>query len=130
VPLLTLGAIVVFTLFLALQPLRLETPAWPSSRALMRFDRALRATVERVDPEMERTLGLQPHGGYLVVTSVARNGPAAAAGLQVGDVIERINGRPATVLDADHLASSAPMSIQRDGKEQVVSVEFKPDPNA
>jgi S1-C subfamily serine protease len=130
VPLLTLGAIVVFTLFLALQPLRLETPAWPSSRALMRFDRALRATVERVDPEMERALGLQPRGGYLVVTSVARNGPAAAAGLQVGDVIERINGRPATVLDADHLAARAPMSIQRGGKEQVVSVEFKPDPNA
>lgn len=122
--LLTLGAIVALALLLALRPLRVDSPASASARALLRLDNALGATVEPIDPSTAGMLGLQSNGGYLVITSVASNGPAATAGLRVGDVIEQIDGRPAAMLDLAELASATPVSILRDGKESVVNVQF------
>src|ERR1041384_3640845 len=100
--LMTGAGIIALALFLAARPLRVETPASASAQALLRLDSALGATVERVDHRTAAALGLRSADSSLVVTSVASSGPAAAAGLRVGDVIERIGGRPA----GDQLARS------------------------
>jgi hypothetical protein len=113
VVLLMLGAIVALVLFLALRPLRLESPASQSGRALLRLDTALGATVEPITP------------GKLVVTSVATHGPAANAGLRVGDVIERIAGRSAAqASQRGGFAADAPLTIRRGGKPFVVTVRL------
>lgn len=123
--LLLLGAIVVLALFLTLRPLRVDSPASSSARALLRLDTALGATVEPVDRATAGMLGLQSSGRALVVTSVASNGPAATAGLRVGDVIERIGGGPAADLhDTAGLASAEPLSIRRGGKEEILNVQL------
>ena len=123
--LLVLGAIIVLALFLALRPLRVDSPASSSARALLRLDTALGATVEPVDRATAGMLGVQSSGHTLVVTSVASNGPAATAGLRVGDVIERIGGRPAGDLrETVSLASAEPFAIQRGGKETILNVQL------
>jgi membrane-associated protease RseP (regulator of RpoE activity) len=123
--LLLLGAIIVLALFLALRPLRVDGPASSSARALLRLDNALGATVEPVDHATAATLGLRSTGRDLIVTSVASNGPAASAGLRVGDVIERIGGRPAGDLrETAGLASAEPLSIRRGGKETILNVQL------
>jgi S1-C subfamily serine protease len=74
-------------------------------------------------------LGLKSSDGYLVVTSVASHGPAASAGLRVGDVIEQIGGRPAAsgdeVLDAARLSTAEPLAIRRDGKPEILELQFE-----
>ena len=122
---LLFGAIVLLALFLALRPLRVDSPASSSARALLRLDAALGATVEPVDHTTAGMLGPQSGGRALIVTSVASNGPAAAAGLRVGDVIERIGGRPAGDLrDTAGLTSAEPLSIRRGGKDTVLNVQL------
>lgn len=123
--LLLLGAIIVLALFLVLRPLRVESPASSNARALLRLDNALGATVEPIDRAAAATLRLQSPGGELVVTSVASKGPAAAAGLRVGDVIERIGGRPAGDLrETASLSAPEPLSVRRDGKETILNVQL------
>jgi S1-C subfamily serine protease len=123
--LLLLGAIVVLALFLALRPLRVDSPATSSARALLRLDTALGATVEPVDRATAGMLEVQSSEGSLVVTSVASNGPAATAGLRVGDVIEQIGGRPAgDFRETAGPASSEPLSIRRGGKETILNVQL------
>jgi membrane-associated protease RseP (regulator of RpoE activity) len=128
VALMTLGAIVALGLFLALRPLRVETPASGSAQALLRLDTVLGATVEPVDRATAGLLGLRSNDGDLVVTSVASRGPAATAGLRVGDVIEQIGGQPAAsgdeVLDATKLSAAEPLSIRRGGKAEVLKLQF------
>ena len=122
--LLLLGAIVL-ALFLALRPLRVDSPATSSARALLRLDTALGATVEPVDRATAGMLGVQSSERSLVVTSVASNGPAATAGLRVGDVIEEIGGRPAgDFRETAGLASAEPLSIRRGGKETILNVQL------
>jgi predicted metalloprotease with PDZ domain len=124
--LMTGAGIIALALFLAVRPLQVETPASASAQALLRLDSALGATVERVDHRTAATLGLRSADSSLVVTSVASSGPAAAAGLHVGDVIERIGGRPA----GDQLARSSrfpaaePLAVWRGGKPVLLSVQI------
>ena len=54
--------------------------------------------------ELGRTAGGAPEPG-LIVTSVEDDGPAAAAGIAVGDRIERVDGRPVMAM-ADVAAAS------------------------
>jgi membrane-associated protease RseP (regulator of RpoE activity) len=123
--LLLLGTIILLALFVALRPLRVDSPASSSARALLRLDTALGATVEPVDRATAGMLGVQSSERALVVTSVASNGPAALAGLRVGDVIERIGGRPAGDLrESASLASAEPLSIRRGGKETILNVQL------
>jgi S1-C subfamily serine protease len=116
----------VLALFLAARPLRVETPASASAQALLRLDSALGATVERVDHRTAAALGLRSADSSLVVTSVASSGPAAAAGLRVGDVIERIGGRPAgeQLARANRLAAAEPFAVWRGGKPVLLSVQI------
>lgn len=124
--LLTIGGVLALALFLLLRPLHVETPASGSAQALLRFDNALGATVEPVDHATAGMLGLQTAGHYLVVTSIASSGPAAAAGLRVGDVIERIGGRPASdqLRESGRTASAEPLAIRRGGKTAVINVQL------
>ena len=121
--LLMLGTIIVLVLFLALRPLRVESPASPGARAMLRLDGALGATVEPMDATMAQEDGLSPHDGYLVVTSVASRGPAASAGLRVGDVIEQIGGRPADQMP-DVAEAATQISVWREGRQSIVNVQF------
>jgi predicted metalloprotease with PDZ domain len=57
-------------------------------------DNAIGATLEPLDRDTARALGVNPQAGGLVVTSVARAGPAGQAGVRTGDVIERIDRTP------------------------------------
>jgi hypothetical protein len=122
--LLTLGTVIVLALFLALRPLRVESPASGGARETLRLDNALGATIEPVGAAMAGQAGLPSNEGYLVVTSIAGKGPAASAGLRVGDVIERIDGKPANRVTAASLAPTAPVSVWRGGRTTVVNVQF------
>jgi S1-C subfamily serine protease len=52
----------------------------------------------RFNPAAQRRLGLESDGG-LVILSVEPDGPAASAGLLVGDVIVKLRGRPVEAVD-------------------------------
>lgn len=120
--LLVLGAILAFALFLAFRPLRLESPASGSGQALVSLDEAFGATVEPVDPATARMFGLSSSAGDLVVTSVGTRGAAAAAGMRVGDVVERIGGKPA----AAAAPPTAPVAVEinRGGKHAILQIAF------
>ena len=124
--LLTIGAIVALGLFLVLRPLRLDTPASESGQALLRLDNELGATVEPIDRAMAAKLGLKAADRDLVVTSIASGGPAAEAGLRVGDVIERIDGHPASdeLVHVAKATSIEPLSIRRGDKVGVINVQL------
>ena len=123
--LLVLGAISALTLFLLLRPLQLESPASSGARAMLRLDHALGATVEPVDSGLAKRDGLPTGDGFLVITSLASKGPAAAAGLRVGDVIERIDGKPASWPASFN--ATAPVSVWREGKTATLKVDFAGD---
>jgi Do/DeqQ family serine protease len=86
----------------------------------------LGVTVQGVSSDMASSLGLKEVRGA-IVASVESGGPAERAGVQQGDVITAINGRP--VNDSNELrneiASLAPgsrvtLSVLRDGRERQV----------
>jgi serine protease Do len=88
-------------------------------------------TVEDVTPELAQALGLPSPKG-LIITSLAEDGPAAAAGLQVGDVVLRFGDR--TPRDARELkrfvavstvGQTVPVAVLHDGQERIVPVTIK-----
>ena len=70
----------------------------------------------------------------LLVSSVADDGPAAKGGLQVGDVIVKVGGRPVERLDAlrDALQLGADVSVlvSRGGKGTTLTLTVAPRPGA
>src|SRR4051794_10076849 len=101
-------------------------------------------TVRDVIPRLERGesirrayLGVSPSGGPggVTVASVSSGGPAAGAGLQVGDVIVSVGGR--SVADPDDVAAairdrrpgeSVAIEIRRGGAAQKLSVTLAERP--
>lgn len=94
------GALAFGMLVLGARQLRLESPASPHARTLLRLDSTLGATLEPLDARAAQALGGGSRVDEMVVTSVAAGGRASAAGLRVGDVIEKVDGRDPVNLDA------------------------------
>jgi predicted metalloprotease with PDZ domain len=60
----------------------------------------------------------RPRGTGLTMTDIEPNGPAAAAGLRVGDVITRIDGQPTLSSPLGDVAGKeVKLSVDREGKE-------------
>jgi serine protease DegS len=67
----------------------------------------LGVAIQNIDANLADSLGLKPDQSGVIITSILKNGPAAKAGLQAGDVITRINDHSVTdVANALSLISS------------------------
>ena len=116
--------------------------AVPSARArrvsadLAEFGRVRRAhlgvTIRPVDPPTAERLG----SNAAVITSLAVAGPAEAAGLVVGDVILRVDGRPVdgpgslqSLIEVAKVGEPMELTIDRNGASQVVRVRPEPQPD-
>jgi serine protease Do len=91
----------------------------------------LGVTVQAITPELARALNLSGTSGALV-SGVDSGSPAAAAGLQRGDVITALNGAP--VKDSNVLrneiaelqpGSDVRLTVVRDGKEQSLNARLE-----
>jgi serine protease Do len=82
--------------------------------------------IQQVSPEIAESFGLKDPSGALVA-GVEDNGPAAKAQLKNGDIILKFNGQdvkemknlPRIVAETT-IGKSVPVTIWRDGKEQVI----------
>ena len=90
----------------------------------------LGATMQPVDlqQQLRSRLGLD-RGGALLVVSIEPDGPSAAGGLLVGDVIMAIAGRPVAepedvlkALDGDTVGRTLPLELVRGGRLEQVEV--------
>jgi serine protease Do len=90
----------------------------------------LGVTVQGLTSDLASGLGLSDVRGALV-SDVERGGPAAAAGLQRGDVITRLNGEAVTDSNVlrNSIAELAPgtqvtLTVLRNGKEQTLTAKL------
>jgi len=88
-------------------------------------------TAEDMTPELAQALRIPSPKG-MIITSLADGGPAATAGVQVGDVVLRFGGRtPRDTRELKRLVAEAtvgqivPVAILRDGQERTVQVPIK-----
>jgi serine protease Do len=84
--------------------------------------------LQPLDEDLAPSLGLPKNSGE-IVRSLVPNGPAARGGLQQGDVIVSVNGRPVTpeetvsyLIANTQVGSRVPLQIIRGGKRQTVTV--------
>lgn len=90
----------------------------------------LGVAIQEVDKNLAESFGLRKAAGALV-SQVEPNGPAAAAGVQHGDIITEFNGKE-VVLSSDlpHLVgrvrpgAEAELTVIRNGKKKVIDVEI------
>src|SRR5690606_4607851 len=95
-----------------------------------RVDRGwLGVVIQAVDKDLAQSFGLNRLFGALVA-DLEPQGPAAKAGIKVGDVIIKFNGRDVTTqADLPYLVgrtppnSTVPVVVMRKGKEEVVRVK-------
>ncbi|MBV9697514.1 MAG: DegQ family serine endoprotease [Gammaproteobacteria bacterium] len=88
-------------------------------------------TIQDVNAQLAESFGLdRPHGA--LVSSVDKDGPAAKAGLQPGDVILSVAGRPierygelSGAIAAMKPGAEAPLSVWRGGKAQTIPVRIE-----
>jgi S1-C subfamily serine protease len=87
-----------------------------------------------VTPELQQQYNLSRSSG-LLIAEVAPNSPAAAAGLQQGDIIVKVNGQEIT--DSANLVTlvrgmkpgdQVQLTIDRDGQEQTITVTLADRP--
>ena len=95
----------------------------------------LGAKLQEVTPEIAESLGLKRPSGALVA-NVAKDGPAAAAGIKTGDLIVTVDG--VTVEDPNAfdyrfatkaIGGSARLGVMRAGKELALSVTLEAAPD-
>ncbi len=91
----------------------------------------LGVVIGKMDGPLASKLGVEPGKG-VVVSEVMPSTPAAAAGLQVGDVILAFAGRPVgeprqlqEVVERSPIGSSQRVEILRDGKRLTLSVKLE-----
>ena len=117
--------------------------AVPASRArrvaadLAEFGRVRRAylgvTIRPVDPPTAERLGST---GAAMITSVAAASPAAEAGLQPGDVILQVDGKPVdgpgplqAIIEVAKVGEPINLVFSRDGVARTVQVRPEPQPD-
>jgi serine protease Do len=88
-------------------------------------------TVEDLTPELAQALGIQSPNGAIVAT-LSQDGPAAVAGLHVGDVVLRFGDRtPKDVRELQRLIAAATVdqtvfvTVLRAGQERIFPVTVK-----
>ncbi|NNG05313.1 MAG: DegQ family serine endoprotease [Inquilinus sp.] len=94
----------------------------------------LGAEGQLVTQDIAQSLGLEVPGG-VVVSRVDDDGPAARAGLRVGDVILSVNGRPVDTTDALRfrvatrpIGERATLGINRAGRSMELAFDVEPPP--
>ena len=96
------------------------------------FDR-LGFSVDNLTPELAEELGLDSEATGVVVTEVVEGGPAAAKGLEVGNIVKRFGQR--RVENAADLAKSVAdtldagrtgvlLLVENDGRERFIQISF------
>jgi len=125
----TIGLVAASLLFgailFAVRQVRVEAPASHDARSLLKLDNALGATLEPLDWFSARRLGGGTEADDMVVTSVATDGRASAAGIGVGDVIESIGGKDPSNLDQAVAAlgpDPTPILVNRHGNRAIVQL--------
>lgn len=85
--------------------------------------------IQEVSPELAESFGLDERRGALV-SAVMDDSPAAAAGLQSGDVILSFDGQPIsnadelpTVVAGTEVGKTVSINLVRDGREQEIRLE-------
>ena len=88
----------------------------------------LGATIQNVTPEIAESMGMKGKKGALVAELVP-GGPADKAGVQPGDVVVELNGRPVSssveltrMVALSHTGDTLHVSILRDGKPRAIDV--------
>jgi serine protease Do len=89
------------------------------------------SVAEDVTPELAQALGMQSPRGQ-IIASLKGDGPAAAAGLRIGDIVLRFGDRtPGDIRELRRLVAWAtvgqtvPVAVLRDGQEIVFQVTIK-----
>ena len=89
----------------------------------------LGATIQNVTPEIAESLGQKGRKGALVAELVP-GGPAEKAGVQPGDVVFALDGRPVDssveltrMVAQSHAGDILHLQVLRDGKERVIDVK-------
>jgi membrane-associated protease RseP (regulator of RpoE activity) len=122
-----IGAALLFgaLVFVVARQLNFETPASHHAKSLLKLDSMLGATLEPLDARAAETLGGGSRVDEMVVTSVASDGRASAAGLRVGDVVEKVDGKdPQNIDDAIDAVSTDPTRIvvNRNGSRLMLNI--------
>jgi S1-C subfamily serine protease len=87
-------------------------------------------------PDIRETLTRESNGSVrvqtdqgVVIIGIARNSPAASAGMQTGDVIQQINGRQIKTandvqqaVENSQIGTSLPIQVSRNGRNLTISV--------
>jgi serine protease Do len=88
----------------------------------------LGVTIQKLTPDLARSLGVEPARGALVA-GVAAGGPAAASGIEPGDVITRYDGKAVDehaalpmMVASTAVGKTIPVEVVRDGKTSTFSV--------
>lgn len=97
---LVVGALLLAVVVLAARQLSIDSPASHHARTLLKLDSTLGATLEPLDERAARMLGGGSRVDEMVVTSIAAGGRASSAGLRVGDVVEEVDGKDPSDLEA------------------------------
>ena len=122
---LLVGAVLLGILVLGARQLRFDSPASHHARTLLRLDSTLGATLEPLDARAAQMLGGGSRVDEMVVTSIAAGGRASAAGLRVGDVVEQVDGKDPSDLEAAISAVSADPTeilVNRHGSHVMLNV--------
>jgi bifunctional DNase/RNase len=85
-------------------------------------DRRLGLTVQELDPELAESIGARGVTGVLV-SSVARGGPAERAGVKRADILRAVDDKPVATIAAYRAAASGAvtrLTVWREGKETVL----------
>ncbi|HEX2763538.1 MAG TPA: Do family serine endopeptidase [Allosphingosinicella sp.] len=104
----------------------------PVIDALRRGERPQRGyigvSLQDLDDDIAASLGIPKNQGELI-RAVTAGGPAARAGIQQGDVVVSVNGRPVTpdeslayLVSRQPIGSKVPIELVRDGQRRTVTV--------